>query len=165
MDQVSGAAERVSEAVEKHGNMIRRICFLNLANKSDVEDIFQEVFLKLLLRAEPFESEEHEKAWLCRVTFNQCKDLHKSFWHRNVGSIEDLEIPYESPEQSEVIAEILALPPDWKQVIYLHFYEQMTVPEIAALLKRNANTVYTMLRRAKARLKTDLEEDFKNGNL
>ena len=64
-----------------------------------MDDIFQEVFLKYLLHSDPFESKEHEKAWLCRVAFNQCKDFHKSFWQRKVGSIEEMEIPYESPEQ------------------------------------------------------------------
>lgn len=165
MNQTSGTNDRVSEAVEKYGDMIRRICFLNLKNKSDVEDIFQEVFLKFLLNIDSFENEEHEKAWLCRVTFNQCKDLHKSFWRRNVGSIDDMDIPYESPEQSEHIAAVLSLPPDWKQIIYLHYYEEMTIPEIAILLKKNKNTVYTNLRRAKASLKAKLEEDFLHGRL
>ncbi|MHB1485757.1 MAG: RNA polymerase sigma factor [Saccharofermentanales bacterium] len=162
---MSANNDRVSEAVEKYGDMIRRICFLNLKNKADVEDIFQEVFLKLLLHTEPFENEEHERGWLCRVTFNQCKDLHKSFWRRKVESIEDMDIPYECPEQSEEILAVLSLPHDWKQIIYLHYYEEMTIPEIAALLKKNKNTVYTNLRRAKASLKANLEEEFLHGRL
>jgi len=155
----------VSEAIEKYGNLIRRICFINLKNKADIEDIFQEVFLKLLLHDKSFESDEHEKAWLCRVAFNQCKDLHKSFWHSRVGSIEDMDIPYDTPEQSELIPAVLALPSDWRQVIYLHFCEVVTIPEIAEVLGKNANTVYTYLRRAKLRLKGKLEEDFHNGRL
>ncbi len=140
--------------------MIRRICIVNLRNRADAEDVFQEVFLKLLLRTEPFENDAHEKAWLCKVAFNQCKDLHKSFWHRNVRTIEDLEISYETPGQSAVISAVLALPPDWKQIVYLHYYEQMSIPEIAALMKKNTNTVYTMLRRAKKSLKANLEVEF-----
>ncbi|MHB8961944.1 MAG: sigma-70 family RNA polymerase sigma factor [Saccharofermentanales bacterium] len=162
---MSDTNDRVSEAVEKYGNLIRRICFLNLRNKSDLEDVFQEVFLKLLLHEEPFENEEHTRAWLCRVTFNLCKDLHKSFWHSRVGSLEEMDIPYDTPEQSELIPAVLALPADWKEVIYLHFYEEMTIPQIAGILGKNTNTVYTILRRAKVRLRGNLEEDFLHGRL
>ena len=156
---------RVEDAIDKYGDMIQRICFLNLKNRADVEDVFQEVFLKLYTHRDEFKSDEHIKAWLCRVAFNQCKDLNKSFWRRNVGPIEDLEIPYETPEESELIPAVLDLPTDWKQVIYLHFYESMTIPEIAKLMNRNINTVYTMLRRAKDRLKKELQEDYFSGNL
>lgn len=165
MGQAFDTNDRVSDAVEKYGNMIRRICFLDLRNMHDVEDVFQEVFLKFLLHADSFQSEEHEKAWLCRVTFNQCKDLQKSFWRKKVDSIDDLEIPYDSPEQSDLMPAVLSLPQRWKQIIYLHFYEGMTVPEIAGLMNKNVNTVYTDLRRAKAQLKLKLKEDFFDGTL
>ncbi len=159
------AGNTVEDAIDKYGDMIRRICFLNLKNGSDADDVFQEVYLKLLTYKGGFESEEHKKAWLCRVAFNQCKDRNKSFWYRNVGSIEDLEIPYETPEEAELIPAVLALPAEWKQVIYLHFYESMTIPKIAELMNRNINTVYTMLRRAKERLKYELKEDYFSGNI
>lgn len=165
MNQTLGTDVCISEAIEKYSNMIRRICFLNLKNMADIEDIFQEVFLKYLLNYDSFQNEQHEKAWLCRVTFNQCKDFHKNFWHSRVSSIENLEIPYESQEQSQLIDSVLALPPNLKQVIYLHFYEGMNIPEIAALMNKNINTVYTNLRRAKARLKSELKEDYFNGML
>ena len=159
MDQTLGTDVRVSEAIEKYSNMIRRICFISLKNMADVEDVFQEVFLKFYLHYDSFQNEEHEKAWLCRVAFNQCKDFHKNFWHKRVSSIEEMEIPYESPEQSYLIEAVLALPADWKQVVYLHFYEGMTIPEIANVMNKNVNTVYTNLRRAKERLKFKLKED------
>lgn len=165
MTNETHTGKRVEDAIDKYGDMIQRICFLNLRNGSDAEDVFQEVFLKLYTYKGDFDSEEHEKAWLCRVAFNQCKDQNKSFWRRNVGSIEELEIPYETPEESELIPAVLALPTDWKQVIYLHFYEGMTIPEIAKLMNRNINTLYTMLRRAKDRLRKELKEDYFSGNL
>lgn len=64
-----------------------------------------------------------------------------------------------------MIPAVLALPTDWKQVIYLHFYERMTIPEISELMNRNINTLYTMLRRAKDRLRKELKEDYFSGNL
>jgi RNA polymerase sigma factor (sigma-70 family) len=163
LDQQANQNDRITAMVEKYGDLIRRICFINLRNPSDVEDVFQEVFLKLFIREQPFENEIHEKAWLCKVAFNQCKDVNKSFWRTRVGSIEDLEIPYETPEQEELIPAVLALPPEWRQIIYLHYYEEMTIPEIAGLMGKKINTVYTHLRRAKKRLEGKLKEDDPDG--
>lgn len=133
--------------------MVRRICFLYLKNYVDVEDVFQEVFLKFFQHYDLFESDEHQKAWLCRVAFNQCKDLCKSFWHRKVVSIEKMEVPYENTEQSELMKTVLGLPSDQKEVVYLHYYENRTIPEIAEIMQKNTNTVYSILRRAKTQLK------------
>ena len=72
--------QEVNRALERYADMVRRICMLHLKNFADTEDIFQTVFLKYALSSVPFESEEHEKAWLIRVTVNACKDLLKSFF-------------------------------------------------------------------------------------
>ena len=95
----------VSEAIEKHADLVRRICYLHLKNKADAEDVFQEVFLQFFLNFHIFESEEHQKAWLCRVTYNRCKDYYRSFWRSNVVSLQSMEIPYETPEQAQQIME------------------------------------------------------------
>ena len=153
LSQSLGTNDYVSAAIEKHADMVRRICFLYLRNRADVEDVFQEIFLKFFLHYASFESEDHQKAWLCRVTFNQCKDLCKSFWRRRVVSIEEMEIPFENPEQSDLMKTVLALPFDQKEVVYLHYYENRTIPEIAEIMQKNTNTVYSILRRAKAQLK------------
>ena len=153
MRQQFGTDEAVSMAIEKYSDMLRRICFLYLKDYADVEDVFQEVFLKFFLNSDSFEDEEHEKAWLCRVTFNKCKDLCKSFWRKKVSSIEEMEIPYESPEQDELIKAVMQLPADYKEIVYLHYYEGRPIPEIAKMMQKNNNTVYTMLRRGKELLK------------
>ena len=157
MKQTFGT-DAVSEAIEKHSDMVRRICFLYLKNIADVEDIFQEVFLKFFQNAGTFENEDHEKAWLCRVTFNRCKDLCKSSWRKCTVSIEDMEIPYENPEQNEAVGAVLKLPPEYRELIYLHYYEGRPIPEVAEILRKNTNTVYSMLRRAKAQLKEKVGE-------
>lgn len=78
--------QEVNRAIECYADTVKRICILHLKNVSDTEDIFQEVFLKYAMSDIVFENEEHEKAWLIRVTFNQCKDLMKSFFRRKTGS-------------------------------------------------------------------------------
>ncbi len=145
--------EAVTKAIEQYSDMVRRICFLYLRNPADVEDVFQEVFLKFFLNIESLQTEAHRKAWLCRVTFNQCKDLCKSFWRKKVVSLEGLEIPGAGPEEEVLTKAVLELPSDDKELIYLHYYEGRSVPEIAEIMEKNVNTVYTELRRAKERLR------------
>jgi len=156
--QLSGTNDYITAAIEKHSDMVRRICFLYLKNEVDVEDVFQEVFLKFFQNFDTFENEAHQKAWLCRVAFNQCKDPHRSFWRRNVVDLEGQEIPYELPEQSELTKAVLELPADQKELVYLHYYEGRPIPEIAEIMQKNPNTVYSLLRRAKTRLKKKVSE-------
>lgn len=76
--------ETIKTALETYSDMVYRICFLYLHNRADFDDVYQEVFLRLLKRNTPFESKEHEKAWLIRVTINLCKDISKSFWRKKL---------------------------------------------------------------------------------
>ena len=154
MNRLNYTGNEISCEIEKYSDLIRRICFINLKNKSEVEDIFQEVFLKYFLNAHLIHDEKHLKAWLCQVAFNKCKDSNKSYWHKNVVSFEGMDYLYEGAEETdEIIKEVLQLPPQYKEVIYLHYYEGYTIPEIAEIMRKNTNTVYTILRRAKLKLK------------
>ena len=77
--------EEANRAIEQYSDTVRRICFLHLKNEADTEDIFQTVFLKYVLSSAEFQSPEHEKAWLIRVTINACRDLLKSFFPQPDG--------------------------------------------------------------------------------
>ena len=122
-----------------------------LKNEADTEDIFQTVFLKYVLSSVSFENEEHEKAWFVRVTINACKDLLKSFFRSRTTSLEVLmELPAEMPEEHrEVLDAVLSLPRKYREVIYLHYYEGCSAPQISRILGKNVNTIYTLLTRSK----------------
>lgn len=152
----SGTNDAVIKALTKYADMVRKISFMYLRRQADVEDIFQEVFLKLLLHTDPFENEEHEKAWLCRVTINQCKDLHKSFYRKNVCCIDDVNPVFEDKNENELMGEVLSLPPKYKDVIYLFYYEGYTATEISKILEKKENTIYSRLHRARVILKNKL---------
>lgn len=148
----------INRAVDEYSDMVRRLCMLHLKNYADTEDIFQTVFLKYALSSVEFESKEHEKAWMIRVTINACKDLLKSFFRKHTVSIDQLiEQPAPVPQDHrEVLEAVLSLPKKYKDVVYLHFYEGYTAPQISEILGKNVNTVYTLLTRAKKILKTKL---------
>lgn len=159
----SGTNDIVVKALNTYSDMVRRICLMYLKNEADIEDIFQNVFLKLLQHKEPFENAAHEKAWLCRVTINQCKDFHKNFFRKHVCSIDDLEIPTEDKTEEGVLWEVLLLPQKYRNAIYLYYYENYQISEIAKILGKKENTVHAHLRRAKAILKNRLR-GFEDGN-
>ena len=151
--------EEAGRAIEQYADMVRRICMIHLKNYEDAEDIFQTVFLKYVLRSEPFDSPEHEKAWIIRVTVNACRDLVKSFFRSRTVSLDQLiEKPQDMPEDhSDILEAVLELPARFRDVVYLHYYEGYSAPEIGRILKKNPNTGYTLLARARQLLKTRLE--------
>lgn len=149
-----------AEALEKYADMVKRICFVHLKNHADTEDIFQTVFMKYILHSGVFQDSEHEKAWFIRVTVNACKDFLKSFWHKNAVPLELIaEEASVEDNYKELMQSVLSLPKKYKDVIYLHYYEGYTAPEIARILGKNVNTVYTLLNRGKSELKEMLGGD------
>ena len=143
------------------GAELRRLCLIHLKNDADTEDIFQTVFLKYALSSAAFESDEHEKAWLIRVTINACKDLLKSLFHRRTVPLDEiLEQPTEMREDhKEVLEAVLSLPQKYREVVYLHYYEGYTAPEVGKILGKKANTVYTLLTRSRQLLRKKLGGD------
>lgn len=150
----------VEQAMSRQADTVRRLCMLHLKNHADTEDIFQTVFLKYALCDAAFESQAHENAWFVRVTLNACRDLLKSFFRSRTVSLDTLlDFPQEIREEHrEVLEAVLRLPEKYRVPIYLHYYEGYTAPEIGDLLKKNVNTVYTLLNRGKSMLKEALED-------
>lgn len=151
--------EEANRAIRLYADTVRRICMVHLKNYSDTEDIFQTVFLKYVLHPEPFESEEHEKAWIIRVTVNACKDLLKNVFRSRTVPLETLvEMPQaQELRHRELLEAVLSLPAKYKDVVYLYYYEGYSAEEISRILKKNVNTVYTLLTRARKILKKELE--------
>ena len=151
----------MAEAIQRYGDTVRRLCMVHLKNYADTEDIFQTVFLKYALTSVSFDGDEHEKAWVIRVTLNACKDLLKSIFRSRTVSLEELvEQPAQlSADHREVLEAVLSLPAKYRDVVYLHYYEEYTAPEIARILGKNVNTVYTRLTRAKGLLREKLGGD------
>lgn len=149
-------------AIERYSDTVRRLCAVHLKNDADTEDIFQTVFLKYVLSSVSFENDEHEKAWFIRVTINACKDLLKNFFRRHTVPLDEvMEHPMEPPpDYSDVWEAVFALPQKYRDVVYLHYYEDYTAPQISQLLGKNVNTVYTLLARSKQMLRERLGDGY-----
>ena len=121
----------------------------------EAEDVCQTVFLKLL-------EQKHiqpgkEKAWLMQVTANQCRSLLRSAWWKKTVAIDDT-LSVQAPSTNGVLAAVMELPPKYRVVIYLHYYEGYTTAHIAKLLKISQTAVTTRLSRGRKALEEKLKE-------
>lgn len=145
---------------ERYKDTVYRIALNFYGNPYDADDTVQDVMLKLFQRRESFESEEHARYWLIRVTVNQCKNglrWAKLRRHENLDDIA-LSVQFQQPEQSEVYREVMALPEQYRTVLYLFYYEELSVNKIALLLGIKPSAVTTRLSRARQKLKAKLTE-------
>ena len=142
--------QEVNRAIEKYSNTIRRLCMVHLKNHADTEEY--------VLSSVSFENDEHEKAWFIRVTINACKDLLKNFFRsRTIPLDEVIEQPAEMPpDYQDVLEAVFSLPQKYRDVVYLHYYEDYTAPQISRILGKNVNTIYTLLTRSKQLLREKL---------
>lgn len=138
---------------------VYRVALNYLKSPSDADDITQNVFLKLLQEKKPFDSDEHVKHWLIRVTVNECKNLVRSRWWR-AESIEEYagQLAFDNQTQSDLFYMVMALPRKYRLPIYLHYYEGYSTQEIGQMLKLPKNTVCTQLKRGRELLKESLQE-------
>ena len=149
-----------TRAVERHQDMVYRVALHSLGTPQVADDAVQEVFLRLYQRAEPFDSPEHLRRWLLRVTLNYCRDVLKSPWRRRRVSLESLpELPAFQREEERVLYQtVMSLPEKYRTVLDLFYYEELSVREIAALLHIEVSAVTTRLSRARGKLKDALGE-------
>lgn len=157
--------QEIELAIEKYADMIQKICFIHMKQSCDVDDVFQTVFLKYA-KGPQFENDEHEKAWLIRVTINACKDIFKSWFYRHTDLHDNMEEVAITDDLStyqhisDVTKAVLSLPEHYRNVIYLFYYEGYKVKDIAQILHKKENTIHTWLKRAKEQLKCELGGDY-----
>ena len=147
--------ERADYLARTYADAILRLSYTYLKNTHDAQDICQTVFVKLLTEPRRFESGEHERAYILRMAANACKDILKSPWRRRTCGLDAvLEVPAPPAEEGTVLAAVNALPPHYRAVIHLFYYEGYQAAEIAAILGLPTATVHTRLARGRAKLKT-----------
>lgn len=150
--------DELKQTILRNSNTVYRLAYAQTKNTSDADDIYQEVFYRYIRKKPLFESPEHEKAWFIRVTVNCCKTSLKSFWKTKVCELD------ETFEDTEVEKEDLSfvlkkLPKKYSAVLYLFYFEDMSIKEIASALNLKEGNVGVLLSRARQKLKEILEKE------
>lgn len=144
------------ELIQKYFNMVYKIALSRTGAVHHAEDVVQETFLRFLKSDKEFETEEHVKAWLIKVTVNCSKSIFLSSWYKKSVPLTE-EIVFDSPEKSEVYYATLALPLKYRTVIHLFYYEDMSVRQISETLGMKESTVKSQLHRGRELLKENLK--------
>lgn len=148
----------VEKVIEACSDMVYRLAFARTGTKQDADDVYQEVFFRYLKKRPVFESEEHRKAWMLRVTVNCSNSFLSSRWHRDRRELPE-DLPFEDRRQQDLYMELQQLPVKYREVIHLFYYEEMSVEEIGKMLRRKPSTVRTQLTRAREMLRRFMKEE------
>lgn len=184
----SGAINNVQSVIAKYSDMVYRLAYAMMKNRNDADDIYQEVFLRYIRRRPVFHNPEHARAWMLKVTANCCKNHWKSPWadgrmeplerqDENGNSYDVLEKQgmkkmqesgisgadpaqqcWEREQREQLRRHIGELPEQYRLVIHLYYYEELSTEEIARLLHRRTSTVRTQLVRARQQLRDILKQ-------
>jgi RNA polymerase sigma-70 factor (ECF subfamily) len=146
--------EELVLAVETYRATIYRVVYGYTGSYEDSEDICQDVFLKLYQTGKVFKDEEHKKAWLIRVAVNAAKSLLRTSWRRrrDDGVIEDKPY-YADVHERELYDCVMRLPEKYRTVVYLFYYEDYSVEQIAQITGVSKSAVTTQLSRAREQLR------------
>ena len=159
----------IEELIKTYQTSLFSASFAILKNTEDANDVVQETFIAYYKLKKEYESEAHLKAWLLRVTVNKSRDLRRTYWFRNRQDLnwEDLNlteadtlIKDENDKAKELYRSIMNLPETLRVVIHLYYYEDLSVKEIATILKVTEASVKMRLSRARKQLKNTLQEEW-----
>lgn len=149
-------AERL---LEMYADMVYKLAYARTQNKTDAEDVTQEVFLKYIRADKKFNDEEHRKAWLLKVTVNCAKSYVTSAWFRHRSDLDEaVEQTGEMEEESDLFYAVQKLPDKYRVVVHLFYYEELSIIQISEITKTKQSTVKSQLSRARNMLRTILKE-------
>ncbi|MDO4370698.1 MAG: sigma-70 family RNA polymerase sigma factor [Clostridia bacterium] len=159
---MQGPAWTVDRLIDTYGDELLRLCLLYMGDRQLAEDAFQETMIKAWRALPKFRGESSIKTWLFHIAVNTCRDMLRSSWMRMRKNSVPLDVVPELAEQErddlrDLISSVLALPAKYREVIVLFYYKEMKIREIADVLHLPQASVSSRLRRARAKLKIDME--------
>ena len=150
--------EEFSAIAEKYMDSIFRLALNYMRSRTEADDITQNVLIKLYRTEKKFQSGDHLRCWLVRVTVNTCKNLRRSPWRaRTVGLETVAERPAFQPEEGGVLEEVQKLPTKYREVLVLYYYLGYDTNEIGTMLGIRPDAVRARMSRARLKLKSRLE--------
>jgi len=150
----------IGEVVNEYSNMVFQLALAHMKSKHDAEDVTQEVFLRYISKSRVFESEEHRRNWLIRVTINRCNSLWTT-WFRKTEPLDE-SMSFEIKEHNDLRDYLTLLPPKYRTVIHLFYFEELSTKQISDIVNLKESTVRTWLTRARAILRDKLKGDYFN---
>ena len=152
-------SHRWEELVAKHENTLYRAALAILGDAQEAEDAVQETYLRYLEKRPELKDENHEKAWLLKVTANRCKSVLRQRSRHPTAELLDVYPPPEGGSR-ELVEAVLALPANQRSAVHLFYYEGYSTDEIASILGQRPGKVRSHLSRAREALRQKLKGEF-----
>lgn len=168
--EIEDKEDLIDEIMNKYGQEVLQLVYSYVNNKEVAEDLTQDIFVKCYKSLHTYKGNSNLKTWLWRIAINHCKDYLKSWYNKKVIVTEDdftytesqkesvEQIVIQSAEDSRLASAVMNLPIKYREVIYLFYYEELSIKEIAIVIDVKENTIKTRLKKAKELLKKGLEE-------
>ncbi|OOZ90722.1 sigma-70 family RNA polymerase sigma factor [Bacillus cereus] len=168
--EIEGKEDLIDEIMNKYGQEVLQLVYSYVNNKEVAEDLTQDIFMKCYKSLHTYKGNSNLKTWLWRIAINHCKDYLKSWYNKKVVVTEDdftymesqkesvEKIVIQNAEDRELASAVMNLPIKYREVIYLFYYEELSIKEIATVIEVKENTIKTRLKKAKELLKEGLEE-------
>lgn len=150
--------EMLKKYIALYHGAVFRLAYSYLKNRADAEDVSEEVFIRLYQYDGYFAADENCRAWLMKVTVNLSKNMLKSCWFSRRTELDE-SIPAEAQKDYELSGQLKKLPPRYRLIIHLYYYEGYKAKEISEITGTPVSTVTTQLSRARERLKAIIEEE------
>ena len=152
----------LEDAMKRWERSLLRTCYAYLGDIALAEDAVQDTFLKAWKGFDRFRGASEEKTWLMRIAINTCKDIQRSAWFRHIdrsATLDKLPEGIESftSKDDTLTRAIMALRPRIREVVLLHWYQQLSGDETAKALGVSRSTVYNRLYKAQRQLRKELE--------
>ena len=152
--------EAFARIAREYMDTVYRVAYGWLKSPDDANDVTQDVLLELYKTDKVFESDTHIKNWLLRVAINRCKMFFRSPWRRTENIDDYVEtLACEQKSDKELFKAVMELDKKYRVPLLLFYYGGYSTAEVASILGIPEKTVSTRLFRARAKLKTVLEEE------
>ena len=145
----------IAKLYDAYAQDVFRLALRYLYNSQDAEDVCHSVFLTLVEKDIAL-FPGSEKAWLLKCAANSCKDQLKSFWKQNREEFGE-NMVFTDDRDRELWAIVGTLPPKYRAVIHLYYYEGYNQEEIAGILGITRTAVQTRMQRARTMLEKELK--------
>lgn len=161
----------LEDIMDEYGQDLLQLVYSYVKNHAVAEELTQDIFVKCYQKIDTYKQQSSLKTWIWRIAMNHCKDYLKSWYNRKMILSEKLSTQAFTPkevvetviiqktEEERLSEAVLALPIKYRELIYLHYFEELTISEMEQLLSINANTIKTRLRKAKQLIKRELGEE------
>lgn len=161
----------IDQLMREYSDDILHLVYTYVKNRTIAEDLTQEIFIKCYEKLNQFNQQSTIKTWLYRIASNHCKDYLRSWHYRKITLSNKVfeHIPSMSKQvEEEVIKQseensltnaVMNLPLKYREVVFLHYYEELSLKEMSKITSVNINTLKTRLKRAKELLKDKMIEE------